>query len=113
MQVGMSQYDTNYAHAHVVLFQPGRDDSEMFFTNVFSYANRHRVFEHAYWRTREDLIARRDELAPVLGRHGIRIRNEVLPMDTERVAPPQPAANLSDTLGRLQAWLDARAAANS
>jgi hypothetical protein len=50
----------------------------MFFTNVFSYANRRRVCEHAYQTTRKDLLANFDELEPVLARHGIRLLRDVL-----------------------------------
>ena len=34
--------------ADVVLFQPESDDSEIFFTSLFSYATRSRVCEHAF-----------------------------------------------------------------
>lgn len=110
MQVGMSTYENQYKDAHVLLFQPGRDDAEMFFTNVFSYANRHRVFEHAYCLTLRDLAARRAQLAPILARYGIRIRKEVL----ECAFPEKPAArrdplrDLAHTLDRLEGWMGTR-----
>ena len=78
MTVGLSKYDTQYPDANVVLFEPSRDDSEMFFTNPFSYAGRRRVCDHAYQRTRADLLARHSKLEPVFARHGIRIRLDVL-----------------------------------
>jgi NTE family protein len=60
----------------VVLFEPNSDDAEMFFTNMFSYASRRRLCEHAYQKTRIELYRRRHELGPILARHGIRIRLE-------------------------------------
>src|SRR5688572_19744019 len=51
MATGLSNYRTQYRGADVVLFQPEPDDAEIFFTNVFSYASRQRVCEHAYSRT--------------------------------------------------------------
>ncbi len=78
MTVGLSRYEAQYPDARVVLFEPSRDDSEMFFTNPFSYAGRRRVCDHAYQRTRADLLARRSVLEPVFARHGIRIRLDVL-----------------------------------
>jgi predicted acylesterase/phospholipase RssA len=78
MQVGMSKYDTQYTDRDVVLFEPNSGDSRMFFTNVFSYANREMVCQHAYRTTRRDLWQRRRELAPILARHGVRIRERVL-----------------------------------
>ena len=107
MQVGMAAYRTQYKGADVLLFEPRRDDPEMFFTNVFGYSNRHRVFEHAYRSTLKDLAARRRELAPRLARHGISIRGAAL---GAAVAPRHPArqpalARLGGTLDRLERWI--------
>ncbi len=106
MQVGMAQYARQYRNAHVILFEPGRDDAEMFFTNVFSYANRHRVFDHAYRRTLADLAARRRQIAPMLRRHGIRLREAAL---ARAILPERAGAGgvfdrLAATLDRLEAW---------
>jgi predicted acylesterase/phospholipase RssA len=78
MQIGMKTYDTTFKDAKVVLFEPDRHDTEMFFSNVFSYANRENVCQHAYRTTRRDLRARRAELEPVLEAHGIGIRDKIL-----------------------------------
>jgi len=78
MTVGIAKYDTLYPDAKLVLFEPDRHDSRMFFTNVFSYADRENVCQHAYRTTRRDLRDRRDELAPVLATHGISLRPGIL-----------------------------------
>lgn len=78
MQVGMQRYESEYPGADIVLFEPNRNDAEMFFTNIFSYASRRRLAEHAYQKTRKELLERRHALAPVLARHGIGIRFDVL-----------------------------------
>ncbi len=78
MQIGLSKYDTKYKGADVVLFEPDSDDHEMFFTNLFSYSSRQRVCEHAYQRTRQDLLKRRHELAPILKRYDMSLKVEVL-----------------------------------
>ena len=78
MRIGMSKYDTSYEGAKVVLFEPDRDDSRMFFANVFSYSNRANVCQHAYQTTRRDLRLRREELEPVLAAHGISLRDDIL-----------------------------------
>ena len=83
MQVGMEKYNADFAHSDVVLFEPNRDDAKMFFTNVFSFAGRRWVCEHAYQTTRQDLLARHQELEPILARHGVRMRMDVLE-DKER-----------------------------
>jgi NTE family protein len=97
----------------VVLFEPDRDDYEMFFTNIFSFSARRAVVARAYDSTRRDLLARYDELAPVIARHGGRLRLEVLRDSTRelwagvglpagRRAPPR----LQRTLRRLDRVLD-------
>ena len=73
MAVGLSKYRALYRDADVVLFEPDADDSEIFFTNIFSYSTRVRLCEHAYQRTRSDLLRRRHELEPALARHGVRL----------------------------------------
>jgi predicted acylesterase/phospholipase RssA len=78
MAAGLAKYRTHYRGADVVLFQPEADDTEIFFTRIFSYASRRRVCEHAYERTRRDLLRRRAELEPIFERHGIRMRHAVL-----------------------------------
>jgi len=93
LTVGLSKYRTQYRGADVVLFQPESDDSEIFFTNLFAYATRRRVCEHAYQRTRRDLVHRAPELEPVLSRHGIGYRWDVL---------EDPERRLGASLGRRQ-----------
>jgi NTE family protein len=78
MHVGLQKYVTQYKDRDVVLFEPESNDGEIFFTNLFSYATRKKVCEHAYQRTRIDLLKRRFELAPVLAKYGITLNLDVL-----------------------------------
>jgi NTE family protein len=73
MRVGMEKYRTQYPHADVLLFEPDREDADMFFANIFSYTHRAQLCETAYRNTRERLRAQRHVLAPLLARHGIRL----------------------------------------
>ena len=118
MRVGMDRYKHQYSNADVVLFEPTRDDAEMFFTNVFSYRDRRRLCEHAYQRTRVDLYRRRHELRPILERHGLGLDLAVL-KDHRRslIAPPRHRAKVSldktthaldASLDELQHWLESR-----
>lgn len=113
MTVGLSKYKTQYRGSDVVLFQPEADDGTIFFTNIFSYATRQQVCEHAYERTRQDLLQRREELGRVFARHGIRMRFDILedphrrldlnlrrPAGTGRLH--KAAADLRDTLRDLR-----------
>ncbi len=121
MQVGMGKYATEFKDADVVLFEPNRDDADMFFTNVFSYASRRRLSEHAYHKTRAELLRRSDELAPLLARHGIRIRFDVLRDEGRRLIGARAKGRRKSTaidavaqLGRcletLQGWVSGRTA---
>ncbi len=78
LDAGMARYEDRFEGADIVLLEPKRDDYEMFFRNIFSFRSRQEVCEHAYRKTRAELLARFDELAPVLERHGITLRKDLL-----------------------------------
>ena len=118
MRVGMDRYKHQYSDADVVLFEPTRDDAEMFFTNVFSYRDRRRLCEHAYQRTRIDLYRRRHELKPILERHGLDLdlgtlkdhRRSLVSTNRQRagVSLNKTAKALDASLEELQGWLEKR-----
>jgi hypothetical protein len=125
MKIGMSKYATQYPNKDVILFEPNSGDAEMFFSNAFSFANRHQVCEHAYQTTRRDLLSRKNELAPLFARHGIKLRVDVLEnldmhFDSRLFVPPEAdklallqnrvTNDLSETLDQLQEWLRFRQA---
>jgi NTE family protein len=83
MKVGMEKYAGQYPDADVLLFEPDREDADMFFANIFSYWQRKRLCAIAFAKTRQNLLARADVLEPVLARHGIAMRRERL-ADTRR-----------------------------
>lgn len=114
MELGMSKYQSTYRDSDVVLFEPPPGDTEVFFTNVFSYRARRDVCEHAYQNTRNDLVRRAAELAPLLGRHGLALRRDVLAQrrrlsvrddEPQRPALRAVAGELRDTLGHLRHWM--------
>jgi NTE family protein len=78
MGIGLSSYENRYSDKDVLVFEPRRDDYTMFFSNVFSFSNRKAVCEHAYQSTRRKLWQNRRRLEPVLARHGITLRLDVL-----------------------------------
>ncbi|HET9013083.1 MAG TPA: patatin-like phospholipase family protein [Gemmatimonadaceae bacterium] len=83
MDTGLASYALRYPDADVVLLEPAQDEYDLFFANVFSFRSREAIADLAYEATRRDLSRRRGELAPVLARHGVRLREEVLD-DEER-----------------------------
>jgi hypothetical protein len=116
----MEKYRRQYPHADILLFEPGREDADMFFANIFSYAHRQRLCSTAYNTTRQSLLARRATLEPQLAKQGIRLNMERL-ADTQRaihaaIEDPRPlrtrprgvrqtTRDLTHTLDHLQRWL--------
>ncbi|MES1243934.1 MAG: patatin-like phospholipase family protein [Acidobacteriota bacterium] len=115
LEIGMAAYETKFKDADVVLIQPERDDYLMFFTNIFGFAERRTVAEHAYASTRRYLLRNYDRLEPVFARHGLRLRRDVLEEERdlwsgvwegrrrkERVSGDTTVRELDDVLTRLE-----------
>jgi predicted acylesterase/phospholipase RssA len=117
MKVGMEKYRRQYPHADILLFEPDREDADMFFANIFSYTQRARLCETAYRNTRARLYAQRDALEPMLGRHGISLDLERLRAPTRSIAAalrdPRPlfldAQSVKSASRALERTLDALA----
>jgi predicted acylesterase/phospholipase RssA len=117
MQASFAHYEKDFAGLDFVLFEPDRSDVDLFFTNIFSYASRRRLCEHAYQRTRANLLERSDLLEPLLARHGVSLRMSVL-RDSHRTlvaglpARMRPVApvvrDLEQALASLLEWLQPR-----
>jgi len=94
MRVGMEKYAKQYPGASVVLFEPDREDAQIFFANLFSYRQRKRTCALAFTKTRRKLAARADELEPVFARHGIALRRDRLADEhrhvTDAIRDPRP-----------------------
>jgi NTE family protein len=115
LEVGMAAYETKFKDADVVLIQPERDDYLMFFTNIFGFAERRTVAEHAYTSTRRYLLQNYDRLEPTFARHGLRLRRDILEQErdlwsgvgegrrrTERDSGHATVRELDDVLTRLE-----------
>ena len=110
VETGVSRYAERYRHADLALLEPNPDDVEMFFTNVFSYAHRKRLAEHAYQATRADLRLHRAEIDALLERHGLAVRGDALD-DTRRTLASglrQPKGRTSATANLDNALADLR-----
>jgi predicted acylesterase/phospholipase RssA len=107
MQVGLAKYAQQYPATDQLVFEPDEDDGEMFYTNIFSYSSRQRVCAHAFASTLADLRGRRDTLGPLLARHGLLLRDEVL--DDPAAAVTQglgPKRRRTEATARLSKALD-------
>jgi predicted acylesterase/phospholipase RssA len=105
----MSTAFQSYAHAHpeadLVLIEPEMEDQALFFSNIFSFANRRGVCEHAYASTRRHLLREFDRLGPLFARHGLTLRRDVLEDASRTLYPPAPrtvAEEAGDALGQLE-----------
>jgi predicted acylesterase/phospholipase RssA len=78
LEVGMAAYTTRFPDSEVLLFQPERNEFDLFFSNIFSFRSRRRVCELAYDATRRNLRARRKTIGPMLKPYGITLREDVL-----------------------------------
>ena len=85
LEVGLSRYATHFPNADLVLFEPGRDEYAMFFSNMFSFASRKEVCELAYRNTRRELWRRRRTFGPLFARHGVALRLDGLDDDTRSI----------------------------
>lgn len=111
MQIGMEKYQDQYEHTDLVLLEPDRGDSTLFFTNIFSYSSRRWLCEHAYQATRMELLAQADELEPVLNAHGIGLNRSVLEDQDRTLASamdssPRSMNPVTDLLSRTLGELD-------
>lgn len=114
MQVGVAAYHDRFPRAEIILLEPDRGDRRMFFANVFRYADRRRLVDHAFESTRRDLRRRARELAPVLERHGLVLDRRALAdpsrgfqssLERQRRADREVARTLTSTLDRLERLL--------
>lgn len=120
MKVGMASYRLRYPGADTLLLEPDRHDERLFFANVFRYAGRQQLAEHAYQRTRRDLLKQSKTLGPLLRRHGLALDMAVLrdrgrhfsSAGAERTARARHTArNLGHALGRLETMLESPSSA--
>ncbi len=107
MQIGMEKYPHRYPDIDQLVFEPNADDSELFFTNLFSFSSRHRVCQLAYRNTLADLRKRAPALKPMLAAHGIRYNDDIVNdrhrsiLDGLDVTP-----RMTETTARLRRALD-------
>jgi NTE family protein len=115
MNVAFRKYRETHPETDLLLLEPNRADDEIFFTNIFSFASRIALCDHAYRLTRQDLLKRADELDVTLARHGMSLDRESLSdhsrslqdsLNAEWSGHSQVGRNLSRTLDDLDWELD-------
>ncbi len=86
MQIGIGSYQDSYPNSAIMLIEPNRNDDTMFFTNIFSYASRTSLCEHAYQTTRQELRQREVELNKFLIPFGLKLNQELLADETRSLS---------------------------
>ena len=71
MKIGFAKYKSSHPGTDLLLMEPNRADEALFFTNVFSFASRNALCEHAYQSTRRELREHADQIGPMLARSGL------------------------------------------
>ena len=97
-RTGFKKYAHTHPHADLILIEPKYEETRLFFSNIFSFSNRHDVAEMAYQATREHLLERADTIGPKLERHGLHLDTDAL-TDADRTLfgtieadePPAPS----------------------
>ncbi len=102
LELGMKGYEHSHPNTDILLFEPDHHDAEMFLANAFGYSQRRRLAEHAYRQTREQLRARRVQLAATLARHGLALDDAVLD-DPHRTLLRRPARGSAPALPSARA----------
>ena len=105
MRVGMGRYAKEFPDADVVLFEPAQDDEVIFFANIFSYADRRTLAEHAYRHTISELRRRAGELGPIFARHGVELDRSALQGTEGAPTDPSQAGKLWDSVKPLEKTL--------
>ncbi len=108
MQIGIGGYQDSYPNSAIMLIEPNRNDDTMFFTNIFSYASRTSLCEHAYQTTRQELRQRKSELNRFLKPFGLSLNQAVLADETRSLADSlkQNRSNQTPVSRSLQRALD-------
>ncbi len=107
MKVGMATYAARFPAADTLLLEPDRHDERLFFANVFRYAERLSLADHAYRCTRRDLLAQAGVIGPLLARRGLRLNVKAL-RDRNRSLPAasKTAHRVRQTARRLDLALE-------
>ncbi len=108
VSLGMERAAQTYPDADLVLFQPDPAEHSLF-TNLFRLHSRDKVCEIGYRQTRRDLWNRREILGPVLEKHGLALRLDLLedPFCSVWDCLSRPVEPKSKVADRLDAALQA------
>ncbi len=108
METGFRRYRHTHPGTDTLLVEPRLEERALFFSNIFSFANRRAVCEQAYQGTRAWLRSEADAVDGVLSRHGLALDRDSLagPGTVLFAERPGPTVDrLSEALDRLEGLL--------
>jgi predicted acylesterase/phospholipase RssA len=107
MELGMEGYEQAYPNTDIILIEPDHRDPELYLANIFSYAQRRHLAEHAYQQTRQMLRSRKTGLSAKLTRHGISLNHAVLDDHKRHLSAPAKApTRIGRAIATLQEVMD-------
>ncbi|MBS0313297.1 MAG: patatin-like phospholipase family protein [Burkholderiales bacterium] len=109
MARSLASYANTYQDARLIVLEPSKGDADLFFSNLFSYGNRRRLAEHAYQRTREQLLGRADTIAAEFAKYGVRLNLAALRDPHRQLLPTARRERRGETgavVARLTTTLD-------
>ncbi|MGE0427950.1 MAG: patatin-like phospholipase family protein [Hydrogenophaga sp.] len=106
LALGLKHYERAYPDSDILLLEPDQRDATLFFANTFSYRQRREIAEHAYQETRRMLLERRQQLAPMLARHGVELNILALQDPARHLLQNRTPPARSALANRLHATLD-------
>ncbi len=87
LEKSLESYAATYHDARLIVLEPSRGDADLFFSNIFSYASRRRVAEHAYQHTRRQLLEKIEVLTALFAVYDVRLNERVLRDGTRKLLP--------------------------
>ena len=102
---GFRQYERDYKHKDIMLFEPETDDAEWFFANEFSFKNRVQLVDKAYRATLSQLAERSTALNTTLEKYGLAIEQHRLEPDNSILQKSKRRRKLSPHMVKLHQTL--------
>lgn len=87
MSTSLASYAQLYPEADLLLIEPEMEDHALFFSNIFSFSNRRGVCEYAYAHARRYLLREAERLTPMLAKHGLTLRRDILEDQSRTLYP--------------------------
>ncbi|MCX7554797.1 patatin-like phospholipase family protein [Marinicella sp. S1101] len=104
LKSGLDKYESLFPSSDIILFEPDANDETLFKSNLFSYSKRDQLCDYAYRSTRKHIIKQKQQLEPILKRHGLYINEHNLVQKKRKIKhfidQKHATAHWSEALGQ-------------